>query len=58
MKGLMVEAARLVKGGGDIGILDYEVPRPNKDLRLTAVIGVFCGYGNNIRAFTVFHKLP
>lgn len=56
LKELLAEASRLVKEGGDIGVLDYEVPRPSKELRLSAVIGVFCGYGNNIRAFTVFNK--
>jgi hypothetical protein len=57
LKALLAEASRLVKVQGDIGVLDYKVPRPTKNLRLTAVIGVFCGYDNNIRAFTVFRKI-
>lgn len=56
-KDLMREAYRLVRPGGRIGLLHYIVPRkPAKDARLLALIGVVVGFGNRIRAFTVFEK--
>lgn len=55
-KDLINEATRIVKLGGRIGFLHYIIPRPNKQLRLLACIGVFYGYDNRMRAFSVFEK--
>lgn len=56
-KALLAEAWRLVRPGGRVGILHYIIPRPpTKNARLLAVIAVMVGFGNRIRAFTVFEK--
>ncbi len=54
---LLLEGDRLLKTGGRVGILHFEVPRPPvKHLRLLALITVVVGFGNRVRAFTVFEK--
>jgi SAM-dependent methyltransferase len=53
---LLREAARVVKGGGRIGILHFLVPFPPKGTRLVKVFGVSVGMGYQMRAFTVYEK--
>jgi hypothetical protein len=54
---LMREAWRLTVPGGRLGLLHYIVPRPPHEAAiLIAVCGVMMGFGNRIRAFTVFQK--
>lgn len=50
----MLEA---VRPGGRVGMLHYIPPRPPRDgVRFVACVGVFMGYGNRIRVFTVFER--
>lgn len=53
---LVKNAINVVPVGGKVGMLDYLVPRPPKNAGLVAVIGVWCGYDNRIRAFSVFER--
>lgn len=53
---LLREAARVVVGGGRIGVLHFLVPFPPKGTRILKVFGVSCGVGYQMRAFTVFEK--
>ena len=51
-----------VEPGGRVGILHYQWPRPPKKvgrhrIRPVALVGVVAGWGNNIRAFSVFEKV-
>lgn len=39
-----------------VGMLDYMIPRPPKTARFVACVGVVVGFGNRIRAFTVFER--
>ena len=39
-----------------VGVLDYLIPRPPKNARFVACVGVVVGFGNRIRAFTVFER--
>jgi hypothetical protein len=50
----MLEA---VRPGGRVGLLHYVIPRPPATgNRFVAVVGVFCGFGNRMRAFSVFER--
>jgi SAM-dependent methyltransferase len=55
---LMKEAARLLKPGGKVGLLHFQVPMTRKPLRLVEVRGITTGSGFNIRAFTICEKRP
>jgi hypothetical protein len=47
-----------VKPGHRVGMLHYVVPRPPKDMaKFVAVVGVFCGFGNKMRAYSVFERV-
>lgn len=46
----------VVKPGGKVGLLHYQIPRPPKTARFIACIGVVMGYGNAGRWFTVFER--
>lgn len=39
-----------------VGILHYTIPRPPDTARFVAVVGVFCGFNNRMRAFSVFEN--
>ena len=39
-----------------VGVLDYMIPRPPKDVRFVACVGVVVGFGNRGRFFTVFER--
>jgi SAM-dependent methyltransferase len=53
---LLAEAARVLKPGGRIGFLHFQVPMFRKPLELRCVMGVTTGLGYAIRAFTVLNK--
>jgi len=51
-----------VRPGGRVGILHYQWPRPPEKIgrypiKCVALIAVAMGYGNNLRAFSVFEKV-
>jgi len=51
-----------VRPGGRVGILHYQWPRPPEKvghyrIKCVALVGVIAGYGNNLRAFSVFEKV-
>ena len=43
--------------GGRVGIIHYAWPRPPKNARPIACIGVIAGYDNRMRCFSVFEAL-
>jgi hypothetical protein len=45
-----------VRPGGRVGFLDYYLPRPPKDARFVACVGVVVGYGNRMRCYSVFER--
>lgn len=53
---ILKEACRLLKPGGRVGILHFQVPMSRKPLRLERVIGITTGAGYAIRAWSVFVK--
>lgn len=42
--------------GCRVGIIHYVVPRCPKNARFVAEVGVVCGFGNRIRAYSVFER--
>lgn len=55
--GQMVKTAlAMVRPGGRVGILHYLIPRPPKTARFVACIGVMVGFGNRMRAYSVFER--
>lgn len=54
---IMREAARLLRPGGRVGLLHFQVPMFRKPLRLVSVHGITTGLGYAIRAFTVLEKI-
>ena len=59
MKDLLVEACRIVKPGGKVGLLHLLVPHIPKgfEQREVALIAVVCGCNQRIRVFTVLKRL-
>lgn len=53
---ILKEACRLLRPGGRLGFLHFQVPMSRKPLSLVAVYGITTGAGYNIRAFSVFEK--
>lgn len=53
---LLRNALSVVRPDGCVGVLDYVVPRPPKEARFVAVVAVWCGYGNRMRAYSVFRN--
>lgn len=53
---LLRNAIDAVRPGGRVGMLHYIVPSPPKGVRFVACVGVFVGYNNRMRAFSVFEK--
>lgn len=53
---ILKESCRLLKPGGRVGILHFQVPMSRKPLRLVGVWGITTGAGYNIRAWSVFEK--
>lgn len=55
---LLKDALRVVKPLGKVGVFDYIGPRPPKhNVRFVAAVGVWCGFDNRIRIYTVFERL-
>ena len=55
---LMREAGRLLKPGGMVGLLHFQVPMVRKTLKIVEVRGITTGLGYAIRAFTICRKMP
>lgn len=53
---LMREASRLLRPGGRVGLLHFQVPMIRKPLWMVGVWGITTGLGYAIRAFTVCEK--
>jgi hypothetical protein len=53
---IMREAARLLKPGGLVGLLHFQVPMIPPELVIEQVFGVTTGCGFNIRAWTLCRK--
>ena len=54
--GLLKKCLEAVSIGRRVGMLHYLFPRPPKDARLVACVGVLTGYSNRIRCFSVFER--
>jgi hypothetical protein len=54
---LMREASRLLKPGGMVGFLHFQVPMIRKPLKLIEVRGITTGLGYAIRAFSIATKV-
>jgi hypothetical protein len=54
---LVANALRSVRIGGKVGILHYALPRCPKSAKFSACVGIACGFGNRLRAFSVFERL-
>jgi hypothetical protein len=54
---ILREASRLLRPGGRVGLLHFQVPMFHRPLRLVGVFGITTGLGYNIRAFTVLEKV-
>lgn len=54
---LMREASRLLRPGGRVGLLHFQVPMIRKPLRLVEVRGITTGMGFAIRAFSICEKI-
>lgn len=53
---LMKEACRLLRPGGRVGFLHFQVPMIRKPLKILDVKGITTGLGYAIRAFTIAEK--
>jgi hypothetical protein len=54
---LVETAIGAVRVGIKIGIIHYVVPRCPKNAKFIACVGVACGFGNRLRAYSVFERL-
>jgi len=53
---ILAEAGRLLRPGGQVGLLHFIVPMPRKPLKIVGVWGVTTGAGYAIRAWTLLKK--
>jgi len=53
---LLKNALDVLCEGGRFGLLHWFPPRPPKNVKFVAAIGVFCGFNNRVRLFSVFEK--
>jgi hypothetical protein len=53
---ILKRASEVLKPGGKVGIMHYQVTRPPKDFIFIACVGIVMGFGNKIRAYSVFQK--
>lgn len=53
---ILKEACRLLRPGGQVGLLHFQVPMSRKPLKLVRVYGITTGAGFNIRAWSLFRK--
>lgn len=43
--------------GRKVGIIHYLIPMCPKNAKFVAIVGVFCGFNNRIRAFSVYERI-
>ena len=53
---LIRNAFDVLSVGGRVGIIHYILPSPPKNAKFVAAVGIFCGYNNRIRSYSVFEK--
>jgi hypothetical protein len=53
---LVRNAFEVLPPGGRCGIIHYLIPSPPKDSIFVACVGIFPGYNNRLRAYSVFEK--
>jgi len=53
---IVKEAYRLLKPGGQFGLMHFQVPFPHKELKIKQVYGISTGCGYAIRAWTHMQK--
>lgn len=53
---LVRNALSVIKIGGKVGIIHYQVPKMPSGAIFVACVGVVCGFQNRIRVFSVFEK--
>lgn len=53
---LLKNAMAVLRLGGKVGMIHYVIPRCPKAAKFIAVVGIGCGFGNRLRAFSVFEK--
>jgi hypothetical protein len=53
---LMAHMIKSLPPGRRAGMIHYAIPRCPPGARFVACVGVVCGFGNRIRAFTVFER--
>lgn len=51
---ILARASEVMSRGQRIGIIHYLVPQPPKEFVFVACVGVFCGFNNRMRAYSVF----
>ena len=56
LRELLRNALTVVAVGKRVGVLDYELPRPDKGVRFIACVAVYMGFGNMPRTFSVFER--
>lgn len=56
---LIKNAIEALEVGRRVGIIHYIVPQhPKKESHFVACVGVFCGFNNRVRAYSVFERTP
>ena len=53
---LIKNAFDVLPVGGRVGLIHYILPSPPKNNKFVAAVGIFCGYNNRIRSYSVFEK--
>lgn len=53
---LMVHMLSSLEPGRRAGLIHYVIPKCPQGARFVACVGVVCGFGNRMRAFTVFER--
>lgn len=54
---LVANAIEALPVGGRVGIIHYLLPRPPKNAKFIACVGVVAGYGNRMRTYSVFERV-
>lgn len=54
---LVANCIDAVRIGGRVGFLHYVWPAPPKNARSVAIVSVYCGFNNRVRAFSVFERM-
>lgn len=53
---MLKHAFEVLPPGGRVGIIHYILPSPPSDAVFVAAIGIYCGFNNRIRSYSVFEK--